>query len=199
MISPVTCGRGVLFACGRGHIFTPPPTTRAVKEYIVLIPQIHIITTQEIGKEMEEQQIKKKKPKGRIVVLIYQSYGVLMVSIGLIYNLLIRLDLVSTEMFSQAQLEQIKTASLIWLFFGLVAMLIRLIGAILLFMLRKAGFILLAMDAVIQSISLAVGIVRGFNAAGMEKLFSIGAVIVWGIAIAIAIYSWRLYSKGFLK
>lgn len=148
---------------------------------------------------MENQQIKKKKPTGRIIVLIYQSYGALMVSIGLIYNILIRLDLVPTEMLSQAQLEQIKAASLIWLFFGLVAMLIRLIGAILLFMLRKAGFFLLAVDAVIQSISLAIGIVRGFNAVGMEKLVSTSAVIVWGIAIAIAIYSWRLYSKGFLK
>ena len=153
----------------------------------------------EIRKEMEEQQIKKKKPKGRIVVLIYQSYGALMVGIGLIYNVLIRLDLVSTEMLSQAQLEQIKAASLIWLFFGLVAMLIRLIGAILLFMLRKTGFFLLAVDAVIQSISLAVVIVRGLNAAGMEKLFSTSAVIVWGIAIAIAAYSWHLYSKGLLK
>jgi hypothetical protein len=152
-----------------------------------------------IAKEMEEQGIKKKKPKGRILVLIYQSYGALMVGIGLIYNLLIRLDLVSTEILSQAQLEQIKAASLIWLFFGLVAMLIRLIGAILLFMLRKAGFFLLVVDAVIQSISLAVGIVRGFNAVGMEKLVSTSAVIVWGIAIAIAAYSCRLYSKGLLK
>ena len=148
---------------------------------------------------MEYQQIKKKKPAGRIVVLIYQSYGALMVSIGLIYNLLIRLDLVPTEMLSQTQLEQIKAASLIWLFFGLVAMLIRLIGAILLFMLRKVGFFLLTVDAVIQSISLAIVIVKGFNSVGMEKLVSTSAVIVWGIAIAIAIYSWFLYSKGFLK
>lgn len=148
---------------------------------------------------MEEQQNKEKKPKVRIVVLIYQSYGAVMVSIGIIYNLLIRLNLVSTEMLSPEQLEQIKAASVIWLFFGIVAMLIRLIGAILLFMLRKAGFFLLSVDAVIQSISLVVVIVRGFNAAGMEKLISTSAVVVWGISIAIAAYSWRLYRKGLLK
>jgi hypothetical protein len=148
---------------------------------------------------MEDQQIKKKKPVGRIVVLIYQSYGALMVSIGLIYNLLIRLDLVQTEMLSQTQIEQIKTASLIWFFFGLVSMLIRLIGAILLFMLRKAGFFLLTVDAVIQTISIAIVIFKGFNAVGKEKFVSVSAVIVCGIAIAIAIYSLRLYRKGFLK
>ena len=146
---------------------------------------------------MEEHQI--KKPKGRIVVLIYQSYGALMVGIGLIYNLLIRFDIVSNPMLSQAQLEQIKGASIIWLLFGLSAMLIRLVGSILLLMLRKAGFYLLVVDAAIQSISLLVGILKGFNAGGMEKLISTSAIIVWGIAIAIAIYSWRLYSKGLLK
>ena len=147
---------------------------------------------------MEEQQTKKKKPIGRIIVLIYQSYGALMVGIGLIYNLLIRLDLVSTEHISQTILDQIKAASLIWLLFGLIAMLIRFVGAILLFMLKKAGFILLTTDAVIQTISIVFVVAKGFNAVGMENLVSTSAVIVWGIAIAIAIYSWCLYSKDLL-
>jgi hypothetical protein len=56
-------------------------------------------------------------------------------------------------MFSEAQLEQVKAVSLIWVFFGLSALLIWLVGAILLFMLRKAGFYLLAADAAIQSLS----------------------------------------------
>ena len=146
---------------------------------------------------MEEHKI--KKPKGRIFVLIYHSYGALMVGIGLIYNLLIRLDIVTNPILSQAQLEQIKTASLLWLFWGLFAMVIRLVGAILLFMLRKMGFYLLAVDAAIQSLTLLVGILRSFNAGGMEKLFSISAVIVWSIAVAIAVYSWQLYNKGLLK
>jgi len=149
---------------------------------------------------MEEHQI--KKPKGRIVVLIYQSYGALMVCSGLINELLILFNLVSNSMLSQPQLEQIKAASLIrvlaasliWVLLGLYEILIRLFGAILLFMLRKVGFYLLVADAAIQSIFLLIGILKGFNAGGME-----GAVIVWGIAIAIAIYSWRLCSKGLLK
>jgi len=146
---------------------------------------------------MKDQQV--KKPRGRIVVLIYQLYGSAMVGAGLIYNLLIRLDIISSEMISEAQLEQIKAVSLIWLLIGLFAMLVRLVGAILLFFLKKAGFFLLAADAVIQSISLIVGIVRGFNVAGMERLISTSTVIVWVIAIAIAFYSWRLYNKGLLK
>ena len=147
----------------------------------------------------ESKKDKKKKPKGRIVVLIYQLYGALMVGAGLVYNLLIRMDLVSADMLSQAQIDQIKAVSMIWILFGLSAMLIRLIGGILLFMLKKAGFFLLTADAVIQSISLAVGVLKGFNAGGMEKLISTGAVVVWLIAIAIAFYSWRLYRKELLS
>lgn len=145
----------------------------------------------------ESQNI--KKPKGRIIVLIYQLYGALMVGAGIGYNLLIRLDLVSADTLSQAQIEQIKAVSLIWVLFGLLATLIRLIGGILLFMLKKAGFFLLIADAIIQSISLAVGMLKGFNAGGMEKLISTSAVVVWLIAIAIAFYSWRLYRKELLN
>lgn len=147
----------------------------------------------------EYKKDKNKKPKGRIIVLIYQIYGALMVGAGLVYNLLIRLDLVSADMLSQAQIEQIKAVSLIWILFGLSAMLIRLVGGILLFMLKKAGFFLLTVDAVIQSISLAVGMLKGFNAGGMGKIISTSAVVVWLIAIAIAFYSWRLYRKELLS
>ena len=83
---------------------------------------------------------KPKKPIGRWIILIYQIYGAIMVSIGLIYNLLIRFDLVTADMLSQAQVNQIKAVSLIWILFGLAAMLIRLVGGIMLFMLKKAGF-----------------------------------------------------------
>ena len=71
---------------------------------------------------------KNKKPKGRIIVLIYQLYGALMVGAGLVYNLLIRLDLISADMLSQTQIDQIKAVSLIWILFGFSAMLIRLVG-----------------------------------------------------------------------
>ena len=66
------------------------------------------------------------------------------------------------------------------------------------FMLKKAGFFLLTVDVVIQSISLAVSMLKGFNAGGMGKIISTSAVVVWLIAIAIAFYSWRLYRKELL-
>lgn len=141
----------------------------------------------------------RKKPKGRIIVLLYQLYGALMVGAGMAFNLLIRLDLVSTEMLNQAQIDQIKTMSLVWILLGLSAMLIRLAGGILLFMLKKTGFFLLTIDAVIQSISLGIGILKGFNADGMENLISSAVIVVWLIAISIAFYSWHLYRKELLS
>ena len=149
---------------------------------------------------MEELKKEKiKKPKGRIIVLIYQLYGAIMVSLGLVYNLLIRFDLVSADILSQAQIEQIKAVPLIWILFGMSLMLIRVVGGILLFALKKAGFFLLALDAIIQTTSLALGVLKGFNAGEMGMLVSMSAIIVCLIAIAIAFYSWCLYRKDLLN
>ena len=122
-----------------------------------------------------------------------------MVTFGLVFNLLIRLDFISSAFITPAQVELIKSGSVLLLAISFISMLIRLIGGILLFILKKTALYLLVADACIQTISMIVATWKGFNVGNLEHVFCFSAMFVWIVSLAIACYSWSLYKRGFLR
>lgn len=147
----------------------------------------------------DPEEVPHTRPKGTIVIVVYQVVGALMVGAGIVYNVMIRLNLAPNAALSQVQVEQIQATPMFWTLFAIVALLIRLVGSFLLFALRKAGSYLLIADAAIQLISVVIGLLIGFNALGVEGLVSSAAVISLGIAVGIAIYAWSLSRRGILN
>ena len=141
----------------------------------------------------------KKRPVGTILILIYQAYGTLMVGFGLVLNLVLRMGIVSPSFLSPEQLNQIEQASIFWLIFGVVAVLVRLVGAIALVMLRKLGAWLLTADVAIQTISVVAVVLNAQNQSGTGRLIGFSTLLVYGIAVVICLYAWSLAKKGILR
>lgn len=137
--------------------------------------------------------IQRKRPKLVWVITIFYviSAGWTLLSLALIYSRVIPLN--------EAQAAYFKSQTFLDILFAIATGLLNFLGAIYLFLLRRAAFYLFLLAFVLGMVMTVYHIFFKNWLAAIGGPGLIGVIIGWGTSVAIIIYARKLIKKDILK